>query len=160
MKFTSLLSVVLIFTLSAANAEREQAVLQFLPAPRIFPPWYIIHANFLSSRTSCRIQLRTKEPNWVAEPFQTTQGVVDYVMFQNGRYDAVINDNDAKGGEKTFRIDLTGSGGEFHYEGSSVTDEWIENLQADGDVSNFGDDDLRYSYPRFYRNRDRYFYKN
>ncbi|KAF7724835.1 hypothetical protein EC973_000720 [Apophysomyces ossiformis] len=159
MKFTSLLSAVLIFALSAANAEKEPAILQFMPAPRIFPPEYRIRADLLISRTSHEIILRTKEPNWVASYPERTRGVVDYSQRPQGRYDAVINDNDAKGGDKTFRIDLTRPGAEFHYEGTSVTDESIDNLPADGYVRTI-EDDFRQDYHRFYRNRDRYFYKN
>ncbi|CDS07121.1 hypothetical protein LRAMOSA09644 [Lichtheimia ramosa] len=142
MKFTSLLSVVLVFAISAANAEKEPAILQFYPAPRIFPPEYRIHANLLLSRTSHEIILRTKEPNWLASYPEKTHGVVDYDKLPQGQYKAVINDNDnSKSGEKFFRIDLTRPGGEFHYQGTSVTDEVIEDLPADGSVRAINDDD-------------------
>ncbi|CEG66272.1 hypothetical protein RMATCC62417_02882 [Rhizopus microsporus] len=160
MKFTSLLSAVLVFTLSAANAEKEPAVLQFLPAPRVFPPEYRIRADLLLSRTTHEIILRTKEPNWIATYPERTRGVVDYNGLPQGRYNAIINDNDVKSGDKTFRIDLTRPGAEFHYEGTSVTDESIDDLPADGYVRPIDDDDLRYGYPRFYRNRNACFYKN
>ncbi|CDS12918.1 hypothetical protein LRAMOSA05102 [Lichtheimia ramosa] len=162
MKFTSLLSAVLVFAISTANAEREPAILQFFPAPRIFPPEYRIHANLLKSQTSHEIILRTKEPNWIASYPERTRGVVDYTQLPQGRYNAIINDNNAKGGDKTFRIDLVRPGGEFHYEGSSVADEDIEDLPADGYVRDLDDDfqDFRCSRHRYYRNQDRYFYKD
>ncbi|KAL4213498.1 hypothetical protein AB4K20DRAFT_1844428 [Rhizopus microsporus] len=150
MKFTSFLSAVLVFTIFTANAENEPAVLQFLPAPRIFPPIYRIRADLLLSRTSHEIILRTREPNWIATYPERTRGVVDYNKLSNGRYEAVINDNYAKGGYKTFRIDLIRPGVELHYEGSSVTDELIEDLPADGDVRAIDEDDLRYDRPRLY----------
>ncbi|KAG1212653.1 hypothetical protein G6F69_003507 [Rhizopus microsporus] len=152
MKFTSLLSAVLVFTLSAANAEKEPAILQFFPAPRVFPPEYRIHANLLLSRTSHEIILRTKEPNWLAGYPERTRGVVDYERLPQGRYTAVINDNDANGKGKTLRIDLIRPGEEFHYEGTSVTDESIDDLPADGYVHPIDDDDLLYDRPRFYHN--------
>ena len=86
--------------------------------------------------------------------------MVDYNKLSNGRYEAVINDNYAKGGYKTFRIDLIRPGVELHYEGSSVTDELIEDLPADGDVRAIDEDDLRYDRPRLYGNRNACFYKN
>ena len=132
MKFTSLFSAVLVFSLSAVNAESEPAVLQFFPAPRIFPPEYRIHANLLLSHTSHEIILRTKKPNWIASYPEETRGVVEYSARPTGKLAAVINDNDATGGGKTFRIDLTSPGGKFHYEGTSVTDERIDGLEADG----------------------------
>ncbi|KAJ8659926.1 hypothetical protein O0I10_004519 [Lichtheimia ornata] len=156
MKFISLLSIVLVFALSAAYAEKEPAILQFFPAPRVFPPEYRIHANFLLSRTSHEIILRTKEPNWLASYPQKTRGVVEYDELPKGQYRAIINDNDAKTGDKTFRIDLVRPGAEFHYEGTSVADEDIEDLPADGYVHELEDDEFRYRSSRFYRNQDRY----
>ncbi|KAJ8659925.1 hypothetical protein O0I10_004518 [Lichtheimia ornata] len=140
MKFISLLSIVSVFVLSAINAEKEPAVLQFFPAPRIFPPEYRIHANLLVSRTSHEIILRTKEPNWLASYPEKTRGVVEYDKLPQGQYSAIINDNDAKGGDKTFRIELTRPESVFHYEGTSVTDEAVEGLQADAYVRAINDD--------------------
>ncbi|KAJ8659927.1 hypothetical protein O0I10_004520 [Lichtheimia ornata] len=134
MKFISLLSAVLVFVLSAANAEKEVATLEFLPAPRIFPPLYRIRADFSKSRTSHEITLITKERNWLASFPERSSGEVEYDQLPSGQYSAIINDNDAKGGDKTFRIDLTRPGAEFHYEGTSVADEAVEGLQADAHV--------------------------
>ncbi|KAJ8659924.1 hypothetical protein O0I10_004517 [Lichtheimia ornata] len=159
MKFISLLSIVLVSVLSAAYAEKEPAVLQFLPAPRIFPPEYRIRADFLNSRTSHEFILRTKEPNWLASYPERSRGVVDYSELPKGRYNAIINDNDAKGGDKVLRIDLTRPGAEFHYEGTSVTDEPVDDLPADGYAREIEDDDFRYyRSSRFYRNQDRHCY--
>ncbi|CDH51024.1 predicted protein [Lichtheimia corymbifera JMRC:FSU:9682] len=140
MKFISLLSAVLAFALSAAYAKRERATLQFFPAPRRFPPEYRIHANLLESGTSHEIILRTKEPNWLAGYPEETRGVVDYTELPRGQYGAIINDNDAKGGDKTFRIDLARAGAEFHYEGTSVTDKYVDDLPADGYVRALNED--------------------
>ncbi|KAF7728457.1 hypothetical protein EC973_006137 [Apophysomyces ossiformis] len=156
MKFASLLSAVLVFALSAANAEKEPAKLRFLPAPRVFPPEYRLRADLAFSRTSHEIILRTKEPNWIASYPDLTRGEVNYNQLPLGRYDAIINDNDAQGNGKTFRIDLVRPGGEFHYVGTSVTDESINDLPADGYVRTI-DDDFRHGHPRLYHNRDRYF---
>ncbi|CEI86864.1 hypothetical protein RMCBS344292_01290 [Rhizopus microsporus] len=82
------------------------------------------------------------EPRFLAYEYTITRGMIDYKKLPNGRYDAVINDNDIKGGEKTLRIDFTRSGEEFHYEGSSVNDEWIENMPATGIFNNMGNNDM------------------
>ncbi|RCH95177.1 hypothetical protein CU097_013649 [Rhizopus azygosporus] len=148
MKFTSLL----VFTLSSANAEKEPTVLQFLPVPHIFPPMYRIRAELLSSRTSHEIVLRTDSPDLFAYYSQRTRGVVNYEKLPNGQYNVVINDNDAKGGDEPFRIDLIRSGEEFHYEGTSVTYKWIDDVKGYGNVRAIDDDGLRYGHPRFYRN--------
>ncbi|KAI7885192.1 hypothetical protein K492DRAFT_191278 [Lichtheimia hyalospora FSU 10163] len=161
MKFTSLVSAVLVIALSAVNAEKEPAVLQFLPAPHIFPPIYIIRADLRSSRTSHQIALYTKGRNWIASYPEKSRGVVEYNELPTGRFAAIINDNDAKGGDKTFRIDFSRPGAEFHYEGTSVTEEWIEGLSADAQVRAIDDDDdFRHGNSRFYRNQDSYFYKD
>ncbi|KAI7876020.1 hypothetical protein K492DRAFT_182105 [Lichtheimia hyalospora FSU 10163] len=132
MKFTSLFSAVLVFALSAVNAEREPAVLQFMPVPRIFPPEYRIRADLLLSRTSHEIILRTKEPNWIASYPEGTRGTVEYTQLPAGKYAAVINDNYDNSGDKTFRINFSRPGATFSFEGSSVTDESLNDLKADG----------------------------
>lgn len=161
MKFTTLLSAVLVFTISAVNAVREEARLLFLPAPRIFPPMYRIRADLSSSRISYEIVMNTREPNWLAGYPTTSKGVIEFNELPDGRCHALINDNNSKGGDKTFTFDLERSGVKFHYEGTSVTDEQIEDLPADGYVRTIDDDDYYfYSRSRFYRNKDRYSYKN
>ncbi|KAI7884566.1 hypothetical protein K492DRAFT_234719 [Lichtheimia hyalospora FSU 10163] len=132
MKFTSLLSAVLVFALSAVNAKKEPAVIQFRPAPRTSPPSYVIQIDLLSSHILQEIMLRTKAPNYLADVPERSHGVVDYSELPDGVFDVIINDNDANGVEKTFRIDIGGPEVKFHYEGTSVTDEQIKELQADG----------------------------
>ncbi|CDS07101.1 hypothetical protein LRAMOSA09624 [Lichtheimia ramosa] len=136
MKFTSLLSVVLVFAISAANAEKELATLQFIPASEPSPPEYRLRVDLHSSDTSHEIILRTEGQTWLTTSPQTSRGVVDNNNngLSKGRFNAVINDNDAKGNGKKLTIDLVGSGGEFHYEGTSVTEESIDYLSAEGFV--------------------------
>lgn len=104
--------------------------------------------------------MNTRDPNWVAGYPTTTNGVVEFDTLPNGRYYALINDNNSKGGDKTFTLDLEKSGVKFHYEGTSVTDEYIHDLEADGYVYQVDDDDFSpYSHSRFYRNQYRYSYR-
>ena len=159
MKFTSLFSAVLVFALSAVNAEKEPAILQFMPAPRIFPPMYIIRADLPLSGTSHEIVLYTRESSWIASYPEKSHGEVEYSALPTGEYAALINDNDGNNGDKTFRIDLTRPGGEFHYAGTSVTERWIENVQADARVRDTMKG-FRHGNYRFYRNQDSYFYKD
>ncbi|KAF7723752.1 hypothetical protein EC973_001728, partial [Apophysomyces ossiformis] len=119
MKFASVLSAVLVFALSAANAETERANILFLPAVRMFPPMYRLRIDLVSSKTTYELTLKTKEPNWVASYPDRSRGVVEYSEVPVGRSNAVINDNDLKGGDKTFMIDLYKYGKVFHYEGTS-----------------------------------------
>ena len=134
MKFTSLFSAVLVFALSAVNAESEPAVLQVLSTSDDAPPEYRINATMSSSLTSFEMLLSTKEPNGIPFFTETTSGVAEYNELPIGKFDAIINDNNATGYGKTFRIDLSRPGVEFHYEGTSVTDESIDNLLADANI--------------------------
>ncbi|KAI7885208.1 hypothetical protein K492DRAFT_172532 [Lichtheimia hyalospora FSU 10163] len=119
---------------------------------------YIIRADLLLSQTSHEIMLHTKEPNWIASYPERSRGVVDYDQLPTGQSAAIINDNDANG-DKSFRIDLARDGVVYHFEGSSVTDEPIDNLRADARVRAI-EDDFRRGNSRFYRNQDSYFYKD
>ncbi|KAI7878093.1 hypothetical protein K492DRAFT_197143 [Lichtheimia hyalospora FSU 10163] len=159
MKFTSFFSAALVFALSAVNAKQEPAVLHLLPTSHEFPQEYVVRINLLSSETSREIILRTKEPNWITPGPVGSHGIVNYNQLPNGPFGAVINDNYANGGRKAFRIDLTRPGEEFHYEGTSVTDEFIENLPADGYVRAI-ENVFRHGNSRYYRNQDSYFYKD
>lgn len=132
MKFVSLLSAVLVFALSTANAAKEPAILEFVEAP---PQEYRIHADLLMRRTSHVIVLRTEDPNWPAINPGRSFGVVDYEQFPSGECRAIISDSTVDRRDKTLRIDLFGAGGgRFNYEGRSVIDQDIDNLQVDGFV--------------------------
>lgn len=157
MKFTTLIFAVLVLAISAVNAVREQAVLEFLPAaPEDSSQEYKIRVSLLWSDTSYEITLYTQEPTLIASYPTTSSGVVEFGESPDGPYEAVINDNIISGTRKTFRIDLARPGGAFHFKGESVTDEWIDDLSADAYVSPTHGDDFRYSHSRFYRNQHRY----
>ncbi|KAJ8655467.1 hypothetical protein O0I10_008753 [Lichtheimia ornata] len=158
MKFTTLLSAILVFAISAANADREQAQLQFLQAPHAFPPMYKIRIDLPSSGKSFEIILYSYEPTQFARYAKKSIGEVYYDNPPHHFFNAIINDDYNEDGDKIFRMDLTGSEGEFHfhYEGTSVTDGPVENLQGEGHISSDDDDDFGYSRSRFYRYQDRY----
>ncbi|KAL1914166.1 uncharacterized protein VTP21DRAFT_10265 [Calcarisporiella thermophila] len=127
--------------LFVVSAEKEPAILQFYPAPRIFPPEYRIRANLLLSRKSYEIILRTQEPNWLASYPERSRGLVEYNVLPGGPYDAVINDNVNDGGEKILGIKLSRRGADFLFKGSSVTDEVVHDLPAKAIVRPIDDDD-------------------
>ncbi|KAI7886604.1 hypothetical protein K492DRAFT_186464 [Lichtheimia hyalospora FSU 10163] len=135
MKFTSLLSAVMVFGLSAVNAEREEAVLRRLILPSVSPPDYrfAVYLEHIGYRYD--IILRTKDRHFGEFFTEESRGIVEYDPPPIGEVEAVINDNYANGSdEKTFRIDLEGPGAEFHFEGTSVIRESIDNLTAHGQI--------------------------
>ncbi|CDH58492.1 predicted protein [Lichtheimia corymbifera JMRC:FSU:9682] len=154
MKFTTLIFAVLVLAISAANAVKEQAVLEFLPAsPEEFSLEYKIRVSLLWSGTSYEIALYTQVPTLIASYPTTSTGMVEFDEPPNGPYNAVINDNATGGSRKTFRLDLTGPGADFYFKGESVTNEWIDDLSADAFVSPITGDDFRYSHPRLHHSQ-------
>lgn len=152
MKFTTLISAVLVFAISAAHAAYEPAVLEFLQAAHVFPPEYRIHVNLINRGTSHEIFLNTKQPNSIASYPQKSRGMIEYTDLPKGEYDAVINDNDSKDGVKSFRLELTRPGAKLYFKGDSLTGEPIHNMQADGYV--FHKEFHPPPPPQFYRYQD------
>lgn len=106
-----------------------------MPDPGSYPPEYKIKLDLRTSKTSYEIMLSTKEQNSVAGYSERSSGTVDYDKPLDGQYGATINDNTAKGtGKKKLILDLTRPGAKFHYEGTSIADEDVDNVPADGYV--------------------------
>lgn len=155
MKFIALLTAILVFAISAANAAKEGVTLKFSRIDGIYPPLYQIRTKVAD--TTYDIMLQTFELNGLPRGTRFSDGTIEYDnnAILEGTYDAVINNNDAKNGDKTLRLDLVGPVA-IHYEGTSITDERIYDLKGEGTVHRDGGDDFGYSRHRFYRYQDKY----
>lgn len=137
MKLQAALLAAFTLFLSTVSASRYKAYVRFLPAPRVFPPWYVVNIDVREHGQSFHVILRTQEPApWLAGYGDSSSGFIeidDFSAFE-GQYGAVINDNVDDNGAKALRIEWQRDGQTIKYVGDSVTEVDILDLGADSTV--------------------------
>ncbi|KAF7722153.1 hypothetical protein EC973_003666 [Apophysomyces ossiformis] len=144
MKLQSTLLTAFALLFAAVSAERYQAILRFLPAPRIYPPPYFTLIEF--PEIGKKFYARFWQDDYHQDLTKGYYGAVSlgYVDVNDlsafdGRYPGVINDD-----TKQLRIQIEGNGQTLTFVGESATEREVKNLIVRADVAPEEDNDYRF----------------